>query len=88
MVIYFHYYFIIIIRVHHLVLADPWGFPEEKKDINKKIPWWVKGIFYVLKPLNPLWPVRFAGPFGKFIINGVSRISINNNSEITGLRCS
>ncbi|XP_050421932.1 (Lyso)-N-acylphosphatidylethanolamine lipase [Adelges cooleyi] len=55
-------------RVHHLVLADPWGFPEEKKDINKKIPWWVKGIFYVLKPLNPLWPVRFAGPFGQWLV--------------------
>jgi hypothetical protein len=53
-------------RIHHLILADPWGFPEEDKNFKSKIPWWAKGIFYALKSLNPLWPVRFAGPYGKF----------------------
>lgn len=53
-------------RVHHLILADPWGFSEENNDLKKKIPWWAKGIFYTLKSLNPLWPVRFAGPYGTY----------------------
>lgn len=55
-----------LFRVHHLILADPWGFPEENKNIKSKIPWWAKGIFFALKSLNPLWPVRFVGPYGKF----------------------
>ncbi|XP_050542632.1 (Lyso)-N-acylphosphatidylethanolamine lipase [Daktulosphaira vitifoliae] len=55
-------------RVQHLILVDPWGFPEERKNHHKNVPWWVKGIFYVIKPLNPLWPVRFAGPFGNWIV--------------------
>lgn len=53
-------------RVKHLILADPWGFPEKPPDVNARtqIPLWVKAIAFVVQPLNPLWAVRVAGPFG------------------------
>lgn len=54
-------------RVKHLVLADPWGFPERPSDdhIKKEIPLFVRLIARVLRPFNPLSGVRAAGPFGK-----------------------
>lgn len=52
-------------RVKHLILADPWGFPEKPKESKSQIPLWVKAIAYVIQPLNPLWAVRVAGPFGE-----------------------
>lgn len=51
-------------RIKHLILADPWGFPERPVDRISRVPMWVKVIAYVIEPLNPLWPVRVAGPFG------------------------
>lgn len=51
-------------RVKHLILADPWGFPERKKDHERKIPLWAKPILYTLEWLNPLAGVRAAGPLG------------------------
>lgn len=57
-------------RVKHLVLADPWGFPEKPSDASAKynLPFWVKAIAFVVQPLNPLWAVRLAGPFGQKVI--------------------
>ncbi|XP_023315836.1 protein ABHD4 isoform X1 [Trichogramma pretiosum] len=57
-------------HVKHLILADPWGFPEKPSEVVQKrnIPLWVKAIAYVVQPLNPLWAVRFAGPFGQWLI--------------------
>ena len=56
-------------QVSHLILADPWGFPDHpgKDDTNARIqiPFWVKGVAYLLQPFNPLWIVRAAGPLGK-----------------------
>lgn len=39
------------------------GFPERPADVNQKynVPLWVKAIAYAVQPLNPLWPLRFAG---------------------------
>lgn len=53
-------------RVKHLILADPWGFPEKPADAAAKanLPFWVKVIAFAVQPLNPLWAVRVAGPFG------------------------
>lgn len=53
-------------RVKHLILADPWGFPEKPSEVAIKanVPFWVKAIAFVVQPLNPLWAVRVAGPFG------------------------
>lgn len=55
-------------RVKHLILADPWGFPEKPNDLSQRynIPIWVKAIAYMVQPFNPLWSVRAAGPFGEF----------------------
>ncbi|CAG2063208.1 unnamed protein product, partial [Timema podura] len=54
-------------RVAHLILADPWGFPERPADVAQKynVPIWVRCVAFVVQPFNPLWPVRAAGPFGK-----------------------
>ncbi|XP_021941395.1 protein ABHD4 isoform X2 [Zootermopsis nevadensis] len=60
-------------RVKHLILADPWGFPEKPVDIGQRynVPLWVKAIVFVTQPFNPLWPVRVAGPFGQWVIEKV-----------------
>ncbi|XP_065332744.1 (Lyso)-N-acylphosphatidylethanolamine lipase [Cloeon dipterum] len=58
-------------RVKHLILADPWGFPERPRDVltNKvTIPIWVKAVAFVLSPLNPLWAIRVSGPLGPWLI--------------------
>lgn len=57
-------------RVHHLILADPWGFPEKPKDTAAKYnaPLWVKAIAFTLQPLNPLWALRIAGPYGQWVV--------------------
>jgi abhydrolase domain-containing protein 5 len=53
--------------VKHLILADPWGFPERPVDVAQRynVPLWIRAIVFVSQPFNPLWPVRVAGPFGK-----------------------
>lgn len=55
-------------RVSHTILADPWGFPDRPtgNDANNRIriPFWVKGIAYLLQPFNPLWIIRASGPLG------------------------
>lgn len=57
-------------RVKHLILADPWGFPEKPNDLSQKynIPLWVKAIAFMVQPFNPLSTVRAAGPFGQWLI--------------------
>lgn len=56
-------------RVKHLILADPWGFPERPSETsNKSLPLWVRAIAYALTPLNPLWALRAAGPFGQLVV--------------------
>ncbi|XP_018329714.1 protein ABHD4 [Agrilus planipennis] len=57
-------------NVKHLILADPWGFPEKPPESQRKpIPVWVKAIAYTLKPFNPLAAVRAAGPWGQWLID-------------------
>ena len=57
-------------RVQHLILADPWGFPEKPSDISTRyhIPFWAKAIAYKMEPFNPLFALRAAGPFGQWIV--------------------
>lgn len=55
-------------RVKHLILADPWGFPEKPQNTERKIPLWARSILAVSKPLNPLWILRFFGPLGSWLI--------------------
>uniref|UniRef100_A0A6M2DK90 1-acylglycerol-3-phosphate O-acyltransferase ABHD5 n=1 Tax=Xenopsylla cheopis TaxID=163159 RepID=A0A6M2DK90_XENCH len=57
-------------RVKHLILADPWGFPEKPQDVAAKygLPLWVRAVAFAVQPFNPLWAVRVAGPFGQWVI--------------------
>ncbi|XP_075216908.1 pummelig isoform X2 [Lycorma delicatula] len=57
-------------RVNHLILADPWGFPERPKDVvlKQNIPFVVRAIAYVMQPFNPFWAIRAAGPWGQALI--------------------
>lgn len=57
-------------RVKHLILADPWGFPEKPSDTitSKQIPLWLRALAYALTPLNPLWALRAAGPLGQWVV--------------------
>ncbi|PSN29764.1 Protein ABHD4 [Blattella germanica] len=50
-------------RVKHLILADPWGFPEKPADFQQKfsIPLWAKAVAYVMQPFNPLSILRLGG---------------------------
>ena len=51
-------------RVAHLILADPWGLTEKPPEIERfnNLPWYVKGIFHILKHFNPLAAFRLMGP--------------------------
>lgn len=57
-------------NVKHLILADSWGFPEKPADIETKynVPTWVKVVAYAVQPLNPLWALRAAGPWGQWLV--------------------
>lgn len=55
------------LRVHHLILVDPWGFepvpPEGVAGLG--CPRWVEMIIAVASFFNPLAVVRATGPWGK-----------------------
>lgn len=56
-------------RVSHLILADPWGFPEVDKSARRiALPFYVKVILAVIQPFNPLAGLRAAGPWGPQLI--------------------
>lgn len=59
-------------RVAHLVLADPWGFPERNTPRPAlQLPSWVRVISTLLSPFNPLAAVRIAGPWGPQLIEKI-----------------
>ncbi|XP_013162851.1 PREDICTED: 1-acylglycerol-3-phosphate O-acyltransferase ABHD5-like isoform X3 [Papilio xuthus] len=57
-------------RVRHLILADPWGFPEKPSNVYEKyqMPLWVRAVATAVQPFNPLWAVRAAGPAGRWLV--------------------
>ncbi|XP_073527225.1 (Lyso)-N-acylphosphatidylethanolamine lipase [Phyllobates terribilis] len=57
-------------RVKHLILVDPWGFPDLPTDPNevRSPPAWVKALAAVLGRSNPLAVVRAAGPWGPRLV--------------------
>lgn len=56
-------------RVKHLILADPWGFPESPSNQQlSQRPMWLKAIATVLQPFNPLAGLRAAGPWGPRLV--------------------
>ncbi|XP_048867019.1 (Lyso)-N-acylphosphatidylethanolamine lipase-like [Brienomyrus brachyistius] len=66
-------------RVTHLILADPWGFPERPqpdtevsgRSVVKRQtpPRWVKALASVASLFNPLAVIRAAGPWGPGLVN-------------------
>ncbi|XP_064640660.1 (Lyso)-N-acylphosphatidylethanolamine lipase-like isoform X2 [Lineus longissimus] len=56
--------------VKHLILVDPWGFPERVQDPERlyRIPIWARTVAALLQPFNPLAVVRFAGPWGPGLV--------------------
>lgn len=67
----------LFLRVSHLILVDPWGFPEktqpQQADSASQVsevkrpgpPRWVKAVASVLSFFNPLAIIRLAGPWGE-----------------------
>ena len=56
-------------HVKHLLLIDPWGFPERPQETEKqqKLPRWIRFVAHILTPFNPMAGLRAAGPWGKSI---------------------
>jgi len=55
-------------RVRHLVLVDPMGFTERPSVDQPHIPIWMRAVSIFLSSLNPLTPLRIAGPYGTMMI--------------------
>ncbi|XP_074644135.1 1-acylglycerol-3-phosphate O-acyltransferase ABHD5-like [Tubulanus polymorphus] len=57
-------------HVKHLILADPWGFPERPQIHEREypIPIWARMIGALLSPFNPLSVLRAAGPWGAGLV--------------------
>ncbi|KAF5892806.1 protein ABHD4-like, partial [Clarias magur] len=68
-------------RVDHLILVDPWGFPEKPQpqqedsssqasEVKRPVPpRWAKAVASVLSYFNPLAVIRLAGPLGPELVN-------------------
>ncbi|XP_071400397.1 1-acylglycerol-3-phosphate O-acyltransferase ABHD5 isoform X2 [Centroberyx affinis] len=57
-------------RVKHIVLVEPWGFPErpDTADEDRPIPVWIKALGAMLSPFNPLAGLRLVGPLGPTLV--------------------
>ena len=53
-------------RVRHLILDDPWGFPQRPSEIEmgRKRPLLYAAVTLFTRKFNPLAPIRVAGPLG------------------------
>uniref|UniRef100_A0A8C6SR69 1-acylglycerol-3-phosphate O-acyltransferase ABHD5 n=1 Tax=Neogobius melanostomus TaxID=47308 RepID=A0A8C6SR69_9GOBI len=54
-------------RVKHMILVEPWGFPEssEESDPDRPMPVWIKALGAMFTPFNPLAGLRLVGPLGE-----------------------
>uniref|UniRef100_A0A4W4FMX4 1-acylglycerol-3-phosphate O-acyltransferase ABHD5 n=1 Tax=Electrophorus electricus TaxID=8005 RepID=A0A4W4FMX4_ELEEL len=64
-------------RVKHLVLVEPWGFPErpDAQGSDCQVPMWIKALGTALNPFNPLALLRMAGPLGNYAHKMLTRFS-------------
>ncbi|XP_028252507.1 1-acylglycerol-3-phosphate O-acyltransferase ABHD5-like [Parambassis ranga] len=59
-------------RVKHLLLVEPWGFPERPENPNHtSIPVWIRAMGAVMSPFNPLAGLRLAGPLGPILVQTI-----------------
>ncbi|XP_071820366.1 (Lyso)-N-acylphosphatidylethanolamine lipase-like [Apostichopus japonicus] len=61
-------------KLKHLILADPWGFPnepEERDKLQRQLPFWVRGVAMLAMAFNPLSGIRALGPFGPFVVRKI-----------------
>ncbi|KAM3873472.1 1-acylglycerol-3-phosphate O-acyltransferase ABHD5 [Diretmus argenteus] len=60
-------------RVKHIVLVEPWGFPEcpDTADEDRPIPVWIKALGAMFSPFNPLAGLRLVGPLGPTLVQTV-----------------
>ncbi|XP_057407426.1 1-acylglycerol-3-phosphate O-acyltransferase ABHD5-like [Balaenoptera acutorostrata] len=57
-------------RVSHLILVEPWGFPErpDLADEERPIPIRIRALGAALTPFSPSASLRIAGPFGLSLV--------------------
>ncbi|XP_051261263.1 1-acylglycerol-3-phosphate O-acyltransferase ABHD5 [Dicentrarchus labrax] len=57
-------------RVKHIVLVEPWGFPERPNTVeaDRPIPVWIKALGAMFSPFNPLAGLRLVGPLGPTLV--------------------
>ncbi|XP_036372105.1 1-acylglycerol-3-phosphate O-acyltransferase ABHD5-like [Megalops cyprinoides] len=55
-------------RVKHLVLVEPWGFPERPVTSDAGWPVWIKAVGVAMDSFNPLAGLRLAGPLGPVLV--------------------
>ncbi|XP_054477287.1 1-acylglycerol-3-phosphate O-acyltransferase ABHD5 isoform X2 [Anoplopoma fimbria] len=57
-------------RVKHIVLVEPWGFPEQPDTVeaDRPIPVWIKALGAMFSPFNPLAGLRLVGPLGPTLV--------------------
>uniref|UniRef100_UPI0037E858A4 1-acylglycerol-3-phosphate O-acyltransferase ABHD5 n=1 Tax=Semicossyphus pulcher TaxID=241346 RepID=UPI0037E858A4 len=57
-------------RVQHILLVEPWGFPERPDTVeaDRPIPVWIKALGAMFSPFNPLAGLRLVGPLGPTLV--------------------
>uniref|UniRef100_A0A3Q3BBE0 1-acylglycerol-3-phosphate O-acyltransferase ABHD5 n=1 Tax=Kryptolebias marmoratus TaxID=37003 RepID=A0A3Q3BBE0_KRYMA len=57
-------------RVKHILLVEPWGFPESQDTVedDRPIPVWIKALGAMFSPFNPLAGLRLVGPLGPILV--------------------
>ncbi|XP_041798091.1 1-acylglycerol-3-phosphate O-acyltransferase ABHD5 isoform X2 [Chelmon rostratus] len=57
-------------RVKHILLVEPWGFPERPDTVeaDRPIPVWIKALGAMFSPFNPLAGLRLVGPLGPTLV--------------------
>ncbi|XP_061574157.1 1-acylglycerol-3-phosphate O-acyltransferase ABHD5-like [Cololabis saira] len=60
-------------RVKHIILVEPWGFPEgpDTAEADRPSPVWVKALGAAFRPFNPLAGLRLAGPLGPTLLQAL-----------------
>lgn len=57
-------------RVKHMILVEPWGFPDssDQSDSDRPMPVWIKALGAMFSSFNPLAGLRLVGPLGPTLV--------------------